>query len=129
MGTNYNGAGYFKFALVSGPMNNAAQATATATVVNGFIVDVDVVQGGFGYNNPPQVTITDPSGTGATVTAEVSGGSVIGYTVQDAGSGYSATSIGYSCSPTKHDYTHDPIGATMGLAPLGMSRKLPSCSR
>ncbi len=59
-GTNFNGAGQFKFALVNQGTNTATQATATATLVSGFVVGYTVTGGGSGYTAPPAVTITDP---------------------------------------------------------------------
>ena len=52
------------------PNPNGLQATANATVLGGKIVQIDPVIGGDGYFNP-SVTITDPTGTGATATANV----------------------------------------------------------
>jgi hypothetical protein len=48
-----------------------AQATATATVEDGMIVNIDVTFGGSGYFQP-YITITDPTGTGATAVAATS---------------------------------------------------------
>jgi hypothetical protein len=90
-GTNFNGPGLFKFALVSTSTNVARQASATATVVSGFIVGFTVTDGGAGYTTAPTVIITDPTGTGAAATAQVSGGAVTGITVQNAGNGYSSS--------------------------------------
>ena len=91
-GTNFTGTGLFKFALVNGGTPTAGvQATATATVVNGFLVSVTVVNGGSGYTAVPTVTITDPTGSGAVATATVSGGVVTSVKVQDTGDGYSAS--------------------------------------
>ena len=50
---------------------NGLQATAVATAVAGEIVNIDVTFGGAGYFQPI-VTITDPTGTGATATAVTS---------------------------------------------------------
>ena len=46
-------------------------AVAAAFVdVNGVIVNIDVVNGGFGYTSPPAVTITDNAGSGSGATAD-----------------------------------------------------------
>jgi hypothetical protein len=91
-GTNFHGAGQFKFALVSRPMSVATrQATATATVSFGFVVAITLTDGGAGYAMPPVVSISDATGAGATAVATVSGGAVTSITVQNAGSGYSQT--------------------------------------
>ena len=52
------------------PNPNGLQATARATVLAGQIVQIDPVVGGDGYFTP-SVTITDPTGTGAMATANV----------------------------------------------------------
>lgn len=50
----------------AGTFPNGAQATATATQIGGQIVSVNVTFGGDGYFNPV-ISITDPTGTGATI--------------------------------------------------------------
>ena len=50
------------------PFPNGAQATGTATQTGGVITDVQIAFGGAGYFQPT-VTITDPTGTGADVSA------------------------------------------------------------
>ena len=89
-GTNFNGAGQFKFALVTSTNFNH-QATATAVVNSGFITSYIVSSGGSGYTASPTVTISDVSGSGAVATANVSGGVVTSITVNNVGSGYSST--------------------------------------
>ena len=49
--------------------------------------------GGIGYTSAPGVTISDPTGTGATATATVAGGIVTGVTINSPGSGYSANPV------------------------------------
>ena len=49
--------------------------------------------GGIGYTSAPTVVITDRTGTGATATATVGGGTVTGVTVTDGGSGYTDTPV------------------------------------
>ena len=92
-GTNFNGTGLFKFAIVSRGTNLNRQATATATVTSGFVTSISVTDGGFGYTAPPAVTITGATGSGATATANVSGGAVTSITVNNAGSGYSGVMV------------------------------------
>lgn len=46
---------------------NGAQATATATQIGGTIAGINIVYGGYGYWEP-QITINDPTGTGAAAT-------------------------------------------------------------
>ena len=75
------------------PPNTAVQATGTPVITSGFITSANVVNGGSGYVTPPLVTVNDTTGSGAVLGAIVSGGSVIGFTVQNPGSGYSQNTI------------------------------------
>ena len=68
-------------------------ATATATVVNGFVVGATITDGGYGYTNTPIVKIIGGGGSGAQAVAVVSNGVVIAVNVLDAGSGYTSTSL------------------------------------
>jgi len=52
------------------PYPNGAQATAIATQIGGSIAGINMVFGGAGYYQP-QVIINDPTGTGATATAQL----------------------------------------------------------
>ena len=79
---------FFRVEEVDG---SASQATAMATVVNGFITAITVLNPGVGYTEPPLVTISDSTGSGAVATASISDSSVTSITVMDAGSGYSST--------------------------------------
>lgn len=56
----------------------------------GTIHSAAVTCGGSGYGSAPTVTITATNGTGAVITATVSGGVVTGLTVSNAGTGYLA---------------------------------------
>lgn len=64
------------------------RATATASVVNGFVVGAEVTDSGCGYDDQPLVLVQGGGGTGATAVATVSGGRVTKITITDAGSGY-----------------------------------------
>lgn len=64
------------------------KATATATVVNGFVVGATIVDSGCGYTNAPAVLIQGGGGSGATATATVSNGVVAAINIVSAGSGY-----------------------------------------
>ena len=68
-------------------LENAGQATAAATVVNGSVTAITIINGGFGYTTPPLVTLVGSAGTPATATAMVSGGIVTAITFT-GGSGY-----------------------------------------
>src|SRR5215469_9706157 len=105
-GTNFNGTGQFQFALVTS--TNGQQATATAIMggvsPNEFLSSCTLGFGGSGYITAPSVKITGGGGTGATASANLSGGMVIGITVLTPGSGYtSAPAITIAPPPT--DYT------------------------
>ena len=67
-------------------------ATATATVMNGFVVGVTVTDGGAGYDNtrPPAVVIIGSEGSGATAAAVVAQGAVSEVKVLTTGSGYTS---------------------------------------
>ena len=67
-------------------------ATAVATVVNGFVVAVNVTEGGSGYASPPLVTIAGGGGHGAAATATVgTNGAIARITVNNAGADYAST--------------------------------------
>ena len=88
---NFDGAGQFKFALVSAGVNSGVQATATAVRTGAFITSVAVNNGGAGYTVAPAVSISGGGGSGATAQAIVSGGIVTAINVVSAGSGYTST--------------------------------------
>ncbi len=73
-------------------LNVSAQAqraaTATPTVVNGFVIAITVTDGGAGYTDSPKVHILEGGGTGALAIATVLNGAVNKVIVQNAGSGY-----------------------------------------
>ena len=95
-GTNFNGTGRFKFALVTST-NTSRQATATANMggisPNQFVSSCSVGNGGNGYTAAAGVTFSGGGGSGATATANVSGGVVISITVLTPGSGYSSAPL------------------------------------
>jgi sugar lactone lactonase YvrE len=68
-------------------------ATATAVVLSGFVVGINLTSGGFGYTNIPTVHIIGSSTTSAQVTAIVSNGVVVGFNILNAGSGYTTPQI------------------------------------
>ena len=75
------------------PQNNLNPRTATATaqVVNGFMVGATITDGGYGYAENPTVTITGGGGTGAKATATQFNGVVTSITITNPGSGYTST--------------------------------------
>jgi FtsP/CotA-like multicopper oxidase with cupredoxin domain len=67
------------------PPPGFVEATATATLsIQSIVLDTF----GSGYNNPPTVTISDPTGSGATATAELDNGVISAITLSDGGLGY-----------------------------------------
>jgi hypothetical protein len=62
-------------------------------------VAATITDGGCGYTNTPSVLIVGGGGTGATATAVVSNGVVVGVTITDAGIGYTSTPTIYISSP------------------------------
>ena len=68
-------------------------ATASALVVNGFVVGATITDGGSGYTNTPPMKIIGGGGIGAQALAVVSNGVVIAINFVDAGSGYTSTPL------------------------------------
>jgi hypothetical protein len=89
-GTNFTGAGLFKFALLTST-NNSHTATATANISAPFVTGYNVTYGGSGYSSPPNVTVSGGGGSGATATASLTGGVVTSITPGSAGTGYTST--------------------------------------
>jgi Concanavalin A-like lectin/glucanases superfamily len=69
------------------------QATATATVVNGFVVGATITDGGYGYVAAPSVQLLGGGGTGATATASISNSIVTAITITNPGKGYTNAPI------------------------------------
>jgi hypothetical protein len=63
-------------------------ATATATVINGFVVAATIADAGCGYTNAPLVLIQGGGGSNATATATVTNGQVTGITIVNPGCCY-----------------------------------------
>ena len=119
-GTNFTGAGQFKFVLVTST-NTASTATATATVNNGFVIAYTVTFGGSSYVTPPLVTVSGGGGAGATATATISSGVVTAINAVTAGAGYtSPPTVTLSAAPDTIVYTthwsHDGTSSA-GSAP------------
>jgi hypothetical protein len=73
-------------------------ASAAASVVNGFVVGVTITDGGCGYTNSPSVSFIGGSGNGAEATAVVSNGVVVGVVITSTGTGYTSTPSVYIAS-------------------------------
>jgi hypothetical protein len=68
-------------------------ATASATVVSGFVNSTSISDGGCGYTNTPPVRIIGGGGSGAQAVAVVSNGVVVAVNILDAGNGYTSTPL------------------------------------
>ena len=98
--------------------NPGSPASATTTVVSGFVVGATVTSGGSGYSSAPTVTITG-NGSGATATATVSSGAVTAINITNAGSGYTSgatITIAPPPAPFTVNYTGGIITATYATA-------------
>ncbi len=70
---------------------NGTGAAATATVANGAISEITIVDSGSDYTTPPAVEISGGTGTGATAEATVANGVVTNIFITNGGSGYVRT--------------------------------------
>lgn len=87
-------------------------ATGTPIIVNGFVVGVNITDGGAGYTNTPLVRIIGAGGSGAQVTAVVSNGVVTAANINNPGSNYPTnTTVVVFDAP----YIFNPI---LGIAPM-----------
>jgi len=89
-GTNFTGTGQFKFALVDGGDVLARRATAVAHRSITAVTSYSIMDGGAGYISVPGVSLTGGGGSGATALASISGGSVIGIDMVQAGGSYTS---------------------------------------
>jgi autotransporter-associated beta strand protein len=77
--------------VLNGGSGYSGATAGTPTIALGRIVTIPVLSGSSGYLTAPLVTITDASGTGATATVTLKNGVVTAITVTNGGTGYSAT--------------------------------------
>ena len=84
--------------------NTAVPATGVPTVTSGFVTGATVTRGGSGYLSPPPVSVSDSTGSGASITANVAGGSVVSLTVNNAGSGYSPAATLSIAPPSPNNF-------------------------
>jgi len=80
------------YSIESGPIP-ARPATGTATLANGFVIGVNLTDGGYGYTNTPRVQIIGGGGSGAQAVAVVSNGVVVAVNVLNAGYGYTSVPV------------------------------------
>ena len=70
----------------------AHPATATAQVINGFVVGATITDAGYGYTNAPKVKITGGGGSGASAVATIDAQGVVNsIKLVASGSGYTGT--------------------------------------
>jgi hypothetical protein len=68
---------------------NYKQAKLESVSVNGYVRVVNIIDPGFGYTNPPKVTIVSESGADSEIEVQIDNfGSVISATIKNAGYGY-----------------------------------------
>jgi hypothetical protein len=88
-GSGYEGSDYN--ILISAPPIGGTQAAASANVTNGVLKRINLITPGSGYTAVPNVIISGGTpAQQATATANISGGSVTGFTIT-SGSGYLST--------------------------------------
>ena len=99
-------------------------ATATGTVVNGFVVGATITDGGCGYANTPSVRIIGGGGTGAEAAAVATNGVVTAIDLLAAGSGYTNTPVVVIAPP----FIPQPVMAAKALVfgPLVTQRIFPA---
>lgn len=95
----------------------AHAATASAMEVNGFVVGVTVIDGGYGYTNTPTVRFIGSGGTGAEAIALVTNGVVTGVDILDPGSDYTSAPLVVIDPP----YIPNPVLNIMPMTSLTFS--------
>ena len=103
--------GQRRYQAVSVPLNPSANprtAVGTPVFYNGFIVAVQVTDGGEGYLSPPSVTFVG-TGSGATAGATISNGVVTQVIVTNTGSGYISASVVFSAPPRVTKLTESQV--------------------
>ncbi len=98
-GANFSGDGKFKFAIYEHATGVFTPASAAATVTNGFVTSVTVLDGGAGYSSGVTVAFNGV-GNGATATATVVEGRITGVAIVNPGSGYSTAPTVVLTEPT-----------------------------
>jgi len=94
----------------------AVRATATATVTDGEVTSISILDAGDKYINYASITISDPTGTAedfkASATAAISDGVLIGITISEGGKYYTSVPILTIAEPTGTYDDFDNINAT-----------------
>ena len=76
--------------LIHAKCDQPRASQAKATAVNGFVVGVEIMDNGTGYQSPPQVFFLGGGGSGAAGVATVQNGVVTGVKITSTGSGYTS---------------------------------------
>ena len=84
---------YSAASIIDGIPQPASAARGSAVIANGFLIGVNLIDGGYGYTNTPSVRILGGGGSGAQAVALVSNGVVTAISVLDAGHGYTSTPV------------------------------------
>lgn len=95
-GSGYTSAPTITIALPPFPPR---PAMAVASIVNGFVVGVDLKESGYGYDTPPVVVLEGGGGAGAKAIATVENKVVTGITITDPGIGYTSAPEVFIASP------------------------------
>jgi hypothetical protein len=121
LSSQFNGAGLFKFALVTSA-NISRQAVASAnmgnTSPNEYVARFNLVNGGNGYATAPVVTVTGGGGSGESATATVSGGVVTAINLISPGTGYSKAPM-VTIAPAPKDIVYTTHGSNDGSSSAG----------
>jgi hypothetical protein len=95
-------------------------ATATAEWAGAIVVAVDIVDGGAGYTNTPNVRFIGGGGSGAQASVTVSNGVVVAIDITNPGSGYTNTPIVVIDPP----FISNPILGIASISTLNFSNLL-----
>jgi Concanavalin A-like lectin/glucanases superfamily/Immunoglobulin domain len=95
------------------PPSPPRTARATAEWAGAIIVGVDIVDGGAGYTNMPNVRFIGGGGTGARASAVITNGVIVAINILNSGSGYTNTPIVVIDPP----FISNPV---LGIASISM---------
>gem|GEM_PF-5949542 len=108
---------------VAGPPCPPHRAVGIATVAYGFLVHVEVTDGGCGYTEPPLVVIKGGGGSGATAKAIVEDGVVKSIEITDPGRGYTSTPAVLIASPPHAPWLDITVSKVKVQAHVVLGRK------
>ena len=100
--------------------NPGVQATGSAVIASGFVVDINIINAGEAYVDPPTITI-EGDGTGASASAVIENGSIAAIAINNPGSGYSYATVSFDQYPTpylvNYSYLTKVVEVTYDTAP------------